>query len=175
VVSREKKFIDRLRRLRMYGEVDRYESVEVSGVSRLDELQAALLRVKLRHLLSWVARRRAIASYYFRELRGVGDLRFVHNEAGTQAQKYRSSYHLFVIRTAERDRLKEYLVRQGIGTGIHYPVPVHLSRAYKYLGYRKGDFPVSERLSREILSLPIYPELMDAEVHGIVKTIKKFF
>ena len=175
VVSGNKRLIDRIRRLRMYGEEDRYQSTEVSGVSRLDELQAAILRVKLRHLPQWLQRRRAIASYYFRELEGVGDIRWVNNEAGIRNQEYRSSYHLFVIRTEKRDRLAIFLKNHGIGTGIHYPVPVHLTRAFRNLGYRQGDFPVSESLSREILSLPVYPELTDNEVATVVSEIKTFY
>ena len=175
VVTGKKSLADRVRRLRMYGEVDRYISREVSGVSRLDELQAAFLRVKLRHVSELVNRRRAIARYYFRELRGVGDLRFIHDETRGDSREYRSSFHLFVIGTKHRERLRKHLANEGVGTAIHYPIPVHLTRAFRSLGYRSGMFPVSERLSREILSLPMYPELTDNEVATVVSEIKTFY
>lgn len=171
VVSRDKRIIDRIRRLRMYGEVDRYRSTEVSGVSRLDELQAAILRVKLKHLDAWVGRRRTIARFYNRELHGVGDIR----PLSSLSDASQASFHLYVIRTSSRDRLASYLKSLEIGTGVHYPVPVHLTRAFRYLGYKKGDFPVSEKLCREILSLPLYPELTDAEAETVVTAVKKFF
>lgn len=167
VVTNKKDIAARLKRLRMYGETKRYESVEISGVSRLDELHAAILRVKLPYLARWVARRRDIAKKYIHALSGTGDLRFV-TSAG-------SSHHLFVIRTKYRDKLQTFLARHAIGTGIHYPIPIHLVRSFRSLGYHKGDFPVSEALSREIVSIPIYPELTDQEVSTVIGTIQNFF
>lgn len=167
VTTKIKKIADRLKRLRMYGETKRYESTEISGVSRLDELQAAFLRVKMHHLPAWIARRRAIANMYRKSLTNVGDIRFVANP--------KSSYHLFVIRTKFRNRLQSYLTARGIGTTIHYPTCIHLVKSFAHLGYRKGDFPVSEALAREILSIPMYPELTDAEIETVSSTIQKFF
>lgn len=167
VVTDRKDVADRLRRLRMYGERKRYKSEEISGVSRLDELQAAFLRVKLKYLNKWVTRRRKIAGRYIQGLTGTGDLRFV-TCAG-------SSYHLFVVRTKHRNALQSYLSKNGIGTAIHYPAPIHLVTSFRSLGYHKGDFPVSEALSREILSIPMYPELTDGEVLQVIHTIKTFF
>jgi dTDP-4-amino-4,6-dideoxygalactose transaminase len=175
VVSKNKKFIDRIRRLRMYGEEERYRSTEVSGVSRLDELQAAILRVKLRHLVEWNRRRRTIASEYMRRLHGIGDIRFVNNESENGNQEFRSCFHLFVIRTKYRDRLKTYLTKQGIGSGIHYPVPVHLTDAFRNLKYKVGDFPIAEQQAREILSLPMYPELTYSEAETVASAIRRFF
>ncbi len=168
VVTCQKNVADRLLRLRMYGETKRYESSEVSGVSRLDELQAAFLRVKLRHLNAAVARRRAIATQYIQGLQNAGDIRFVTDNPG-------SSYHLFVIRTKHRDTLRKYLAARGIATAIHYPVPIHLVKAFRSLGYKKGDFPVSEALSRDVLSIPFYPYLTDGEVLRVIRTIKRYF
>ncbi|MCX6791716.1 MAG: DegT/DnrJ/EryC1/StrS family aminotransferase [Candidatus Gottesmanbacteria bacterium] len=168
VVTNRKDVAERLKRLRMYGETKRYESVEVSGVSRLDELQAALLRVKLRHLAEWVASRREIAKQYIEELRGVGDIQFVTDNP-------KSCYHLFVIRTKRRYALRAYLTARGIGTAIHYPAPIHLVRAFRDLGYKHGDFPVSEALSQEILSIPMFPSLTNGEILRVVRTIKKYF
>lgn len=168
IVTNKKDVASRIMRLRMYGEIQRYESVEVAGVSRLDELQAALLRVKLRHLTDWVARRREIAKQYCKELKGIGDIQFVTDNP-------RSCYHLFVICTKRRDALQKYLTANGIGNAIHYPTPIHLVRAFRDLGYKHGDFPVSEALSREVLSLPMFPLLTDGEVHRVIRTIKKYF
>ena len=168
VVTNNKYLADRITRLRMYGEIKRYESVEVSGVSRLDELQAAFLRVKLHHLKAWVTRRRDIAKQYIEELHGTGDIQFVTNNT-------RSAYHVFVIRTKHRNALRKYLSARGIGTAIHYPVPIHLVRAFRDLGYKSGDFPVSESLSREILSIPMFPRLTDGEILRVVRTVKKYF
>ncbi len=168
IVTNKKDVAERVRRLRMYGEIKRYESIEVSGVSRLDELQAAFLRVKLRYLNTWVDRRRKIAKQYVEGLRGVGDVQLVTNNP-------RGSYHLFVIRTKQRNALARYLTEHGIGNAIHYPTPIHLIRAFRDLGYKKGDFPVSEALSREILSLPMFPYLTDGEILRVIRAVKKYF
>lgn len=167
VVTDSKSVSGRLRQLRMYGEHARYESQEISGVSRLDELQAALLRAKLNHLDAWVSRRREIAKIYMQNLQNVGDIRFVFTRG--------SSFHLFVIRTKYRDHLQEYLKKRSVGTAVHYPTPIHLVHSFKKLGYKKGDFPVSEALSNEILSIPIFPELTDHEVQTVIRAIKLFF
>jgi dTDP-4-amino-4,6-dideoxygalactose transaminase len=168
VVTNRKDIAERLTRLRMYGETKRYESTEVSGVSRLDELQAALLRVKLRHLNKWVVRRRQIANQYREGLRGQGDIQLV-------TENPRGSYHLFVIRTKHRNALQTYLASRGIGTAVHYPTPIHLVRAFRNLGYKHSNFPVSEVLSREVLSIPMFPCLTNAEVLRVIRTIKEYF
>jgi len=171
IVTNNEQTMLHLHRLRMYGEVERYKSIEISGVSRLDELQAAFLRVKLSHLEEWNKRRRAIAQTYIDELRNVGDIRFVSGDTPTS----RSNYHLFVIRTASRDKLKNYLGDQGIGIGIHYPVPVHTTPAFRSLGYVAGDFPMAEKLSREVLSLPMFPELTREEVRRVIQAVRTFY
>ncbi len=163
----------RLRALRMYGETKRYESQEISGVSRLDEIQAGILRIKLRFLDTWNKRREMIARHYLKELNGVGDLQFLTPDSGNQYIK--PVHHLFVIRTNYRDQLQIYLIKKGIGTSIHYPIPIHLTKAFSSLGYSQGDFPVSEAMSREILSLPIFPELTDNEVEYVTRTIRIFY
>jgi dTDP-4-amino-4,6-dideoxygalactose transaminase len=167
VVTKSSRISERLKKLRMYGERVRYASAEVSGTSRLDELQAAFLRVKLKHLNRWVVRRREIAKRYIKGLTKTGDLRFVTSPG--------SSHHLFVIRTKYRDELQQYLTRKKIGTAIHYPIPIHLVRSFRSLGYHTGDFPVSEALSREMLSIPMFPELTDHEVFQVMRAIKTFF
>lgn len=171
LVTRDKALTDRLRALRMYGETKRYESNEVSGVSRLDELQAAVLRIKLKHLDQWNRKRKNIVERYIRELKGIGDIRFITSDN----KVFHSSFHLCVIRTMKRNALSMHLNRHGIQTAIHYPTPIHLTKAYHYLGYRKGDFPVTEALSREILSLPLFPELTEQEQETVIHGITRFF
>jgi dTDP-4-amino-4,6-dideoxygalactose transaminase len=168
VVTKNKAVADRVRALRMYGENKRYETKEVSGVSRLDELQAAILRVKLHHLRAWNDRRRAIALLYSTLLVGIPNLSILPYTKG-------SCHHLFVIQTKIRDELRDYLKQQGIGTAVHYPVPLHLTKPGIALGYHRGDFPMAEKLSREVLSLPIYPELTNTNIVRISKAIKRFF
>jgi dTDP-4-amino-4,6-dideoxygalactose transaminase len=165
VVTDDPALADRLRLLRQYGWREQYRS-EVRGVnSRLDELQAAILRVKLRHLDAWNARRRALATRY-RELLAGSDLVLpAELPDGVQV------YHLFVVQTPQRDELRDHLRRAGIGTGIHYPIPAHLQAAYRDLGGQPGQLPVTERLAREVLSLPLFPELTDAEVEQVVEAI----
>ena len=169
IVTKHKTIAEKLKQLRMYGEVSRYHSHVISGASRLDELQAAILRVKLRHLNEWVKKRRVFAAHYIRELTGVGDIRIMT----TNVQE--AAFHLFVIRTKQRNALMKFLGNHNIGTGIHYPTPIHTQQAFRNLGYTKGDFQVSEELSREVLSLPIYPHLTQKEVGTIIRAIQLFY
>ncbi|OGG09735.1 hypothetical protein A2154_00015 [Candidatus Gottesmanbacteria bacterium RBG_16_43_7] len=195
LVTGDYKLDKKLRQLRQYGEKERYQSIRVSGVSRLDEIQAAILRVKLRHLDEWNRRREELYRYYTEKLEGIVDIKIINNskfkispfakatedkqnaKLKFKKQNYETKpcYHLFVIRTKKRDQLKEYLARRGIGTAIHYPVPVHLTAAFRYLGYKRGDFPIAERLSEEVLSLPLYPQLTDPEVSEVIKQIRKYY
>lgn len=168
IVTKNNAVAYHLRALRMYGELKRYDSREISGVSRLDELQAAILRVKLRHLDAWNKKRRSIAHYYKKELRFVPQCTVIPYETG-------ACYHLFVIRTSRRDALRAYLEKEGIGCAVHYPLPLHLTKPGKVLGYHRGDFPVAEQLSKEILSIPIYPELSNTNIARIVHTVRRFF
>lgn len=161
----------RIRKLRMYGETDRYRSEEVSGVSRLDELQAAILRVKLRHLDAWTARRRTIFSRYKKE---IGEYGKNKKALGMLPDSPGSVFHLAVVRSDRRDELKSYLEKNSIGCAIHYPVPIHLTPSFSGLGYKRGEYPVAETLSQQVLSIPVYPELTDEEVGIIIKTIHTF-
>jgi dTDP-4-amino-4,6-dideoxygalactose transaminase len=157
----------RLRQLRNGGQSDRYRH-EVAGVnSRLDELQAALLRVGLRHLSAWTERRRALAALYARELGGAG-------VAVLGEQPYaRAVFHLFVVRHERRDSLATALRERGVGTLVHYPIPLHLQPAFASLGGNPGDLPVAEKATGEILSLPLYPELRDEQVLAVVETVRE--
>lgn len=185
ITTNSDRLYQKLLQLRQYGEISRYKSIRLSGVSRLDEVQAAVLRVKLRHLDEWNRKRKEITEYYLRGLEGIGDISFLNRKPKIMDQGNRnvsdntydsvSSYHLFVIRTGNRNKLKDYLSKNGIGTAVHYPVPIHLTPTFKSMGYCKGDFPVSERLSDEVLSLPLFPELKDREIENVIKKIKAYF
>jgi dTDP-4-amino-4,6-dideoxygalactose transaminase len=168
-VTQNAELAQRLRELRNYGQ--RAKNVHtVKGVnSRLDAVQAAILRVKLRYLDAWNQQRRVTARRY-RELLPANRLIFPDAQPGAA-----HVYHLFVVRTPQRDRLRAHLEREGIQTGIHYPTPIHLQPAYDELGLRSGAFPVAERLSREVLSLPMYPELTEAQVQRVATSVLAFF
>lgn len=159
-----------LLKARNHGLRDRDHCELFSYNSRLDNLQAAILNVKLRELPRWNERRRAIAARYRERLRGVGDLGLPQDRAGEHAV-----YHTFIVRTAQRDALKQYLQDHGVDTKVHYPVPIHLQEAARGLGYKAGDFPVTERQCATILSLPVFSELKDAQVDHVADTIIAFF
>jgi dTDP-4-amino-4,6-dideoxygalactose transaminase len=170
VTTNDAKVAERTRRLRNYGERAKYDHV-VKGVnSRLDGLQAAFLSVKLAHLPTWNEARLGHADEYATELAGVGDLVLQkRSQASTHV------YHLFVVETAERDALREHLTERGIQTGIHYPIPIHLQEAYRDLGLAPGAFPQAERLARQSLSLPMYPELTSAQIGTVTAAVREFF
>ena len=160
----------RLRRLRNYGQEEKYVHVEQGINSRLDSVQAAVLGVKLRYLARWNAARAAHAEYYAELLAGIGDL-VIRQPAPDSTH----IYHLFIVETARRDALRRHLTAAGIDTNIHYPIPIHLQQAYSELGYRAGDFPVAEKLARHALSLPMYPELTRGQIQRIAHELRAFF
>ncbi len=135
---------------------------------RMEGIQGAILGVKLRHLEKWTAARRKNAALYTNLLGGVPDL-----ETPREMPYARHVYHLYVIRTTHRDRLQKHLDERGISTGLHYPVPLHLQQVFQGLGYREGDLPVTERVAHTILSLPMYPELTEEQIHYICDAIKE--
>jgi dTDP-4-amino-4,6-dideoxygalactose transaminase len=159
-----------LRSLREHGQSTRYYHPVVGYNARLDEIQAAILRIKLRKLPEWNARRIAIARHYNDRLAGSGVIVPEIPEGG------RHVFHCYVVRVpgGRRDDLRAYLAERGIGTGVHYPVPIHLQEASAFLGYRQGDFPVTERLANEVVSLPMYPELTDTQVDTVAEAVAGF-
>ncbi|UCE39163.1 MAG: DegT/DnrJ/EryC1/StrS family aminotransferase [Thermoplasmata archaeon] len=170
VTTNDSDMAERLRRLRNYGQSFKYEHVGKGLNARMDTLQAAILRTKLRHLKRWNEARAAHAEKYRELLSGVGDVVF------QQRAPYSSHiYHLFIIETDQRDALRKYLEMAGIQTGIHYPKPIHLQEAYADTGYRIGDFPCAERLAGRILSLPMFPELSIEQIHYVVDEVRTFF
>jgi dTDP-4-amino-4,6-dideoxygalactose transaminase len=167
IVTDDDSLASRARRLRWFGQTKRDHFEGTGRNSRLDELQAAMLRVKLRHLDTWNACRAQIATQYDEQLAGWITL-------PPRRDGYHSNYHLYVIKTDQRDELRNFLEREEIVTQIHYRVPLHLVEPLRHLGYRAGDFPFAERNARTILSLPMYPELDPAAVDRIGGAVRTF-
>jgi dTDP-4-amino-4,6-dideoxygalactose transaminase len=169
VVTDHKDVYEKLLLLRCYGEEKKYNHVLKGTNSRLDEIQAAILRVKLDYLDQWIEERRRIAWLYTRMLESRRIICPIEREYA------RHVYHLYVIQTGERNDLQAFLQEHEIATLIHYPVPIHLQETYKDLGYCSGDLPLSEESSRRILSLPCFPEMGDSEIEEVSEAIRRFF
>ncbi len=169
ITTNDDALASKLRLLRNHGQETRYESVLVGYNARFDELQAVVLRVKLRRLAAWNERRREIARRYDALLANLP----VRRPPLPRGEEH--VFHLYVIRTERRDALRAFLTERGIGTGIHYPVPCHLQQGGADLGWPAGSLPVTERLAGEVLSLPMYAELSDAQIERVVASVRAFF
>jgi dTDP-3-amino-3,4,6-trideoxy-alpha-D-glucose transaminase len=165
VITHDGTLAERLRMLRQYGWRERYVSQVAGYNSRLDEIQAAVLRVKLRHLEARNEARRRLAACYDERLAGSGLVLPVERPGNKHV------YHLYVVQSPQRQRVQEWLKVNGIGTAVHYPVPVHLQPAYHHLGYEVGSLPVTERLAKQVLSLPLYPQLSLGQVDAVCDLI----
>jgi len=180
VMTNDAEMSRRLKMLRVHGERDRYFYDEIGGNFRLDALQAAVLRVKLRHLSRWQKNRRALADSYacqFAEA-GLVEKGFIVPPTAVYKSSGAPEYHTFhqyVIRAKNRDKLQAFLREKGVGTAVFYPLPLHLQNCFAPLGYKAGDFPVSEEAAREVLALPIYAELKPEEQEYIVAKIAEFY
>jgi dTDP-4-amino-4,6-dideoxygalactose transaminase len=170
ITTDDEKLADDLRALREHGQSTRYYHPIVGYNARLDEIQAAILRIKLRRLDAWNARRQAIAARYNERLAGL-DIITPEIPGGG-----RHVFYCYAIRVpgGRRDALRSYLTEHGIGTQIHYPVPIHMQEAAQFLGYRKGDLPVTEKVAGEVLSLPMYAELTDAQIDRVTANVSEF-
>jgi len=169
VVTNDTSIADKLQMLRNYGQRRKYYH-ELPGYNRrLDTLQAAILRVKLRYLDIWNEARRTHAAHYTQLLANC-----IEMQTPTTPDYTEPVWHLYVIRVMDRDGLMAYLADRGIPTGIHYPIPIHLQQAYQTLGYTRGNFPISERYAEHILSLPMYAELQPAAIDYIAESIQVF-
>ena len=168
VVTNDRGIAKRLAMLRNYGQKEKYQHLFRGYNRRLDTLQAAVLRVKLKYLEEWNAARRWNAVLYHKFLDGTGVV--LPGEAGGAE----SVWHLYVIRTENRDLLRDYLVSRGVSASIHYPVPIHLQPAYQDLRYKRGDFPVTEAYAQQILSLPMFAELTQGQIEFIAQVIRGF-
>lgn len=169
VVTNRRELAERVRLLRDHGSPEKYLHNLVGHTLRINELNAAVLNVKIDHLSSRNKKRRTHADLY-NEL--LSDLPLT---LPPRLDSGRSIFHLYVIRTKNRDSLARFLAKEGIATGIHYPIPIHLQKAVAHLGYRTGDFPVAENLAKEVLSLPMYPELEPKQVEKVAECVSRFF
>lgn len=169
VVTNDKELADKVRALGNYGSDYKYHHIYQGTNSRLDEMQAAFLRVKLPHLDKWNADRKRIAEKYFK---GITNplIKLPLASSG----EYEHIYHVFVIRCDRRDELERYLNENGIGTVKHYPIPMHLQKAYKDLGLEQGDLPIAEEISNTVLSIPMYYGMTDEEVEYVIEILNKF-
>jgi len=168
LVTNSKEIAKKARLLRNHGRMKKYEHLIEGYNCRLDTIQAAILRVKLRHLDEWTEKRRRNAALHDEML--VDGKVITPKEVGYA----KHVYHLYVIRVGNRDTLRDRLKATGIATGTHYPIPLHLQEAYRYLGYRRGGFPASERCADEVLSLPLYPELKEREIEYVADRVREF-
>lgn len=171
VTTSDGKLAEKIRILRDVGQKEKYIHIVKGYNSRLDTLQAAILIVKLTQLDEWNRQRRSLASLYTQLLSSLD----INVTVPFEPEYSKSNYHLYIARVDERDKLLEHLKTNGIMAGIHYPVPIHLHRALKDIGYKKGDFPISEEYASQIISLPIFPYLSNEEVKTIVEHIKNFY
>jgi dTDP-4-amino-4,6-dideoxygalactose transaminase len=169
VTTNDAGIADKIRMLRDHGQAKKYYH-DIEGYNgRLDAMQAGFLNVKLAHLANWNTKRRDRAADYNRLLAGNETLRLPHEPSWS-----RSAYHLYVIRTNDREGMIDHLKSAGIGTGIHYPVPLHMQKAYAALNYRSGDFPVAERVAAEIISLPMFPQLAAEQQVRVAEEVLAF-
>jgi len=168
VVTNSLELQEKIRILRDHGQIRKYRHTAIGWNCRMDGIQAALLSVKLQHLDSWNSARRARALQYNQEFAELNDL-----ITPLEAPYARHVYHIYAIRVQERDEVMWFLNEKGIQCGVHYPVPVHLQPAYRSLGYKKGDLPVSEQIALEFISLPIFPELTETQVNIVTLSLKE--
>ncbi|MFA7467195.1 MAG: DegT/DnrJ/EryC1/StrS family aminotransferase [Desulfotomaculaceae bacterium] len=165
VVTQDDRLAARVETLRAHGSPSKFVHESIGYNSRLDELQAAVLLVKFKHLERWIEQRNALARHYDQLL---GDIVAIP----LAMEGNRHTYHLYVIRSLCRDIIKTHLERNGIGCGIYYPIPLHLQKAYKHLGYKAGDLPEAERAAAEVLAIPLHPGLSSAEIEKIVQLVR---
>jgi dTDP-4-amino-4,6-dideoxygalactose transaminase len=170
MVTQDDKIATRLKRLRVHGGATQYYHDEVGYNSRLDALQAAVLSAKLPYLEGWSSKRRTNAAYYDKAFAGIDGLLTPFVAPGNV-----SIYNQYTIRTERRDELQAFLKEKGVGTSIYYPLCLHLQPCFAYLGYKEGSVPEAEKASKQVLSLPIFPELTQAQLDDVVAAVRQFF
>jgi len=183
VTTGDQELAEHVRRLRNHGSRQRYYHEEIGANSRLDAIQAAVLRVKLKHVDDWNQQRRMLACRYHGLLTSAGLVQAGAQSVTPQApiallatvSEAYHIYHQYVVRALRRDELRSFLTQQGIGTEIYYPVPLHLQECFAYLGYKEGDLPESERAAKEVLAVPMFPELREDEQQRVVAAIAEFY
>ena len=170
ITTDDEEMAKRMKMIRDHGQAKKYYH-DIEGYNgRLDSIQAGWLSVKLRHLAKWNESRRNLAHRYHELLTKVKDSVVIPVEASWT----KGVYHLYVVCVQDREALQARLGEVGIGTGIHYPIPLHQQKAYKHLGYKTGDFPVTERVAREIVSLPLFPQLLHSQQDQVASAVKEF-
>lgn len=172
VTTNDDELADKVRTFRMHGAKPKYYHHVIGYNSRLDTIQAAILNVKLNHLEEWTNKRRDNAKFYSKDLDKIDELEAPQIAGG---RRHIFNQYTISVKNGKRDKLKQFLEGQGISTAIYYPLPLHLQPCFSFLGYREGDFPSAEKASKEVLSLPIYPELKEDEREYVVEDILKFF
>ena len=170
VTTNDEDMFKKARMMRDHGSEKKYSHDLIGFNYRMSEFQSAVLNVKMKFIEKWTEMRRMNAQKYHERLNEIEQV-----ISPRELEGVRHVYHLYVIRAENRDKLQSFLKDKGIGTGLHYPIPLHLTGAYSYLGHKKGDFPVAERLADEILSLPMYPELTDEQIDYVCEKIKDFY
>ncbi len=173
IIANNKQIVEKVRMLRAHGSRSKYEHIMHGFNSRLDELQAAILRVKLKYLDKWNKARRENAAYYNKKLSALETEGYIIRPKEQKGTKH--VYHLYVLRVKKRKALMEFLKSRVIGTSYHYPIPLHLQKVHKELGYHRGDFPKAELAAREIVTFPLYPELRKKEIDYIVAKLYQFY
>jgi dTDP-4-amino-4,6-dideoxygalactose transaminase len=170
MVTQDDGLATRLRRLRVHGGMKTYHHDEVGYNSRLDALQAAVLSAKMTRLASWSAARRKNASYYDAAFADLDDVRTPTIDPANE-----SIYNQYTLRVARRSDLQSHLKDRGIGSAVYYPLSLHLQPCFEYLGYKRGQFPESERASEEVISLPVYPELKQSQLDEVIEAVRGFY
>ncbi len=180
VLTSDENLSQKLKLLRVHGSQNSYTYDILGGNFRLDALQAAVLRIKFKHLETWQQKRRERAFYYDQNFKSTGLIE--GGQIQTPEPLYSQSdavnfhtYHQYVIRIKERDKLKKFLEKKGINTAIYYPLPLHIQKCFSDLSYKEGDFPVAEKIAQEVLALPIYPELTSEQQDFIISSINDFY
>jgi dTDP-4-amino-4,6-dideoxygalactose transaminase len=168
VTTNDDNVAKKIRMLRDHGQSRKYYHDMEGYNGRLDTLQAGILHLKLKHLEDWNEKRRALAKEYARLLEGTEGVILPHEPSWSKAV-----YHLYVVRVTEREKLQADLAGSGIGTAIHYPIPLHQQKAYQRLGYKTGDFPVTERVALEIVSLPMFPQLTSSQQTHVADEVRR--
>ncbi|MCD6319272.1 MAG: DegT/DnrJ/EryC1/StrS family aminotransferase [Candidatus Desulfofervidaceae bacterium] len=173
VITNKKEIYERVKMLRVHGAKDKYKHEMIGGNFRLDEIQAAILLVKLPYLDEWNKQRAKHADIYFSLFKQAGLLNEIKPPVVDSANTH--IFHQYIIRASRRDALLSYLTKHGVGCAVYYPIPLHLQPCFRYLGYQEGDFPEAEKAAKETIALPIYPELTLIQQEYVVEKIKKFY
>ncbi|MBD3180949.1 aminotransferase class V-fold PLP-dependent enzyme [Candidatus Poribacteria bacterium] len=169
MVTNDPELAEKVKMLRNYGQKEKYNHLFLAYNRRLDSIHAAVLRVKLKELDKWNKSRNKNAKIYTEKLKEAPVITPIEADYGEHI------YHLYVIRTNDRKPLMDFMKQKGVSSGIHYPIPIHLQKAYSYLGYEKGGFPISEEFAGKIMSLPMYAELSEEQIEYVVNTLKSFY